>query len=163
MQHVNRKTLLAIAIAGLAISGQAQQEPAGQPGSINPNAGLAGERTGQQGSEQINPRQQQPQSQASAGISAPDAQGIVGKTIMSTSGESIGEVQEIVRSSSGEHFAVARIGGFLGVGEETRAIPLASLELDGQRNLVTRMSRDELERLAEFDPTEYSGTQAINA
>jgi hypothetical protein len=161
MKHVNRKTLLAIAIAGFGISAHAQQGPESQPGPAEPAAGIAGERVGQQGPEQAN--QRQPRPGASAGISAEQAQGLVGETIKSSSGEDIGEVDKIVRSRAGEHFAVAQVGGFLGVGEETRAIPLASLELDGQRNLVSRMSREELERLPEFDEADYMELQASNA
>jgi hypothetical protein len=117
MKNVNRKTLLAIAIAGITFSAQAQQRPETDPAA--PAPGVAGDRTGQPGAQQRIPQQQQqpgnpqqgvsqrPPQSASAGISPQQAQAMVGKTIKSSSGEVIGEVDKIVRSASGEHFAVA--------------------------------------------------------
>ena len=71
--------------------------------------------------------------------------------IVGPAGEEIGEVEEALMTPDGTIDAVAaEVGGFLGIGESEVVIPLDRLRLDGGR-LVTAMTREELERLPEWD------------
>lgn len=81
-----------------------------------------------------------------------------GKTISTATGEEIGEIDE-VWSSSGENERVAlvEVGGFLGVGEKTIAIPLSDLQPAASGDgYVTSMTRESIEAHPEFDETGYT-------
>jgi hypothetical protein len=83
-----------------------------------------------------------------AGMIASD---IVGMNVVQADGEDIGEVDSIVRDN-GALAAVVGIGGFLGLGEHSVAVPLSELSRgeDGQLMLTT-LTKAELDAQAEVD------------
>lgn len=81
---------------------------------------------------------------------------LAGATIESTSGDEIGEIDKIVQSNAdGRYFAVVDMGGFLGVGEQRKAVPINELYYDAQRNRSSfeteDQTEDELEALPAYN------------
>lgn len=96
-----------------------------------------------------------------ATISEEDALDLVGETIETRDGEEIGDVAEIVQSrTDDQYYAVADVGGFLGIGAEQKAIPFDQLEFDAQRNLVSLISREQLEQMQSYDEQQYMAVEA---
>jgi sporulation protein YlmC with PRC-barrel domain len=81
------------------------------------------------------------------------ASNLIGATVKSTSGQSIGEVSDLVVSSGAISAAVISVGGVLGVGEKKVAIPFKELSVapDG-RTLYLAITEEELKSRPEFDP-----------
>lgn len=70
--------------------------------------------------------------------------------VWGTTGEEIGEVEDVVVDAAGTHYIVLEVGGFLGLGEEEVAIPMDRFAARGEEGLVlVGMTADELEALAE--------------
>lgn len=83
---------------------------------------------------------------------------LLGKNVVEANGEVIGEIDYIVRD--GEKLAaVIGIGGFLGLGEYTVAIPLDEFDMGVEEdNLVlSSWTEEELEAQPEFDETNVEG------
>jgi sporulation protein YlmC with PRC-barrel domain len=71
---------------------------------------------------------------------------IVGATVLGTSEEELGEIDELVLDRDGKVTgAVLSVGGFLGVGSKKVAVPWESLEMRNGRTLVANLTREELE------------------
>lgn len=83
---------------------------------------------------------------------------IIGQNLYGAADETIGPVEDVVVSRDGGAVALlVSLGGFLGLGESSKAIPLDSVTLDGQR-IVTSLSRESIEALPEFDAEGYDQT-----
>lgn len=83
---------------------------------------------------------------------------LIGKNVAEANGEVIGEIDYIVRD--GEKLAaVIGIGGFLGLGEYTVAIPLNEFSTTAEEDKLTlaRWTEAELEAQPEFDETNVEG------
>ena len=93
---------------------------------------------------------------STGGISSEEAAQLVGKNALSSEGEDIGEISAIVRSrTNNELHAVVDVGGFFGIGERSIALPVQRGEIGEDGNLQVPYSREQLERLAEYDPRQY--------
>jgi hypothetical protein len=89
-----------------------------------------------------------------------EAMGLVGNDVKTRLEESVGEVTRVVKSrASSDLVAVADIGGFLGFGVHTVALPIEETRIDAEGNLVTDLSREELELMPAFDPRDYAALQ----
>lgn len=127
-------------------------------------AGVAGERArqgqpGEQGEqgEQGLQAQQGEQQRPAAALDETEASQLVGSSIKTAEGEELGEVEAVARSRSGSDlYAIADVGGFFGIGERTVAVPLERADVDREGNLITRMSREELEQLREYDAQQFA-------
>lgn len=88
------------------------------------------------------------------GQSRAKAADLEGKTVVSLSGEEIGRIGQVGKSPEhDERVATIDVGGFLGVGEKTIAVPLSKLhrsESDGDRVRISMM-RTAIEAQPEFD------------
>ncbi len=77
---------------------------------------------------------------------AQSARVLLGQDLENAQGEGLGEVKDLLidRDDGKIAFAVIETGGFLGVGEETRAVPFSALRraADGSRNFVLEIERD---------------------
>jgi sporulation protein YlmC with PRC-barrel domain len=83
-----------------------------------------------------------------------------GKTIVTTTGEEVGEVDEIGYSSTHqERVATVEVGGFLGVGERRIAIPLSELKMGEDDKLKTSLTRESIESQQEFDEEGFTADQ----
>lgn len=79
---------------------------------------------------------------------------LIGTKVRGASDETLGDVSDVVMDANGSVSAVVvGVGGFLGVGEKSVAVPFSALEMsrarDGDR-LVLRHSKDELKAAPTF-------------
>ena len=83
---------------------------------------------------------------------------LIGHAVVDESGERIGDVNDLLLDESG-HIAsvVMGVGGFLGIGEKSVAVPFAALSLaigaDGRRVVRVGLSQQQLKAAPEFKPT----------
>lgn len=75
---------------------------------------------------------------------------LVGTEVMGDTGETIGEVDNVVLVQ-GKEMAVVGVGGFLGLGEHDVALPLEELTVEGEQLHAAGYTKEELESMAEFD------------
>lgn len=121
--------------------------------------------SGQQGTEhgtqQTDPAYQSQDRQSgqhgTKDLTAMSSSELEGKAITTASGEEIGEIDEVWKSTTGdERIATVEVGGFLGIGEKTIAIPLSDLqEATSGDSYQTSMTRDTIEAHPEFDESGY--------
>lgn len=82
---------------------------------------------------------------------------LAGKSVMTTSGEEVGAIDQVGYSSTHqEKVATINVGGFLGVGEKLIAVPLSELQPGTDESLQTTMTREEIQSQPEFDPASLS-------
>jgi sporulation protein YlmC with PRC-barrel domain len=85
---------------------------------------------------------------SAAGSDAICAKKVIGTSVRDTTGEKIGEIEDIVldKLSNNIVFAIVGFGGFLGMGEKYHPIPWSSLKYDeGEGAYVVPFSRETLE------------------
>lgn len=91
------------------------------------------------------------------GLSKAKAEDLKGRTVVTLTGDEVGEIREVGKSPSHEErVATIDAGGFLGVGEKTVAIPLSELHRtpsDGETVRIA-MLRTSIESLPAFDESE---------
>lgn len=83
---------------------------------------------------------------------------IEGRDIVNADNDSIGEIQQVVRSKADQQpHAVIAVGGFLGIGEKQVTIPLDHLQLKGDK-LVAPLAAtsDELKTRVEYDKSGFT-------
>jgi hypothetical protein len=79
--------------------------------------------------------------------------------VSSETGEDVGEIDYVIRGAS-EPEAVIGIGGFLGLGEYTVALPLSDFSYDAEdRTLMVNRTQEELEAMPEFDESGVEGLE----
>ena len=74
---------------------------------------------------------------------------VIGTTVYDTSGEKIGEVEDVILDKLANRimFAVVSFGGFLGWGEKYHPMPWSLLDYDDERDgYVVAYSKDQLEK-----------------
>lgn len=92
------------------------------------------------------------------------ASSLIGMTVYSTSGEQIGEVNDIVvQPQTGQaNTAIIGVGGFLGIGEKDVAIDMAQLQMlretdDATPRLTLNTTKDQLTAAPAFDRSALRG------
>lgn len=97
---------------------------------------------------------------ASSDLSGMTAEELEGKKVLTLTGEEVGEIEDVGRSATQQaRVATVDVGGFLGIGEKTIAIPLSELEpsVSGEDEAVrTSMTRTSIEALPEFDEADFT-------
>ncbi|MEP7314357.1 MAG: PRC-barrel domain-containing protein [Pseudomonadota bacterium] len=84
---------------------------------------------------------------ASGHTSAITAKKVIGTTVKDTSGEKIGQIEDVVldKKSSNIMFAVVGFGGFLGMAEKFHPLPWSSLDYNSAENAyVVNYTKDQL-------------------
>ncbi|MHA7874868.1 PRC-barrel domain-containing protein [Roseivivax sp.] len=82
---------------------------------------------------------------------------MIGLPVQSTEGENIGEIDYLIDGPNGLE-AVIGIGGFLGLGEYTVALPIGDFEFDAEQQvLILASTKEELKERPEFDETGVTG------
>lgn len=85
---------------------------------------------------------------ASGHTSAIRAKKVIGTAVKDTSGQKIGEVEDVVldKLSNNVMFAVVGFGGFLGMGEKYHPVPWSSLDYDESEGAyIVNFTREQLE------------------
>jgi len=115
----------------------------------------AGERRAGQQRPDLEGQREQQGADAVGGALAPEQ--LVGESVHSSEGEEIGEISGVAQSrQDSQMHALVDVGGFLGIGQRTVALPVARLEVDHEGKLMTSMTREELESLPEYDSQQYA-------
>ena len=111
---------------------------------------------------------QVPATGASAGLTVPSdmltgkavlsANDLIGKRVYASTGEDIGEVNDLILTNDGTvRAAILGVGGFLGMGEKDVAVPLNSIKVtpDGENNvkLQVEATKESLEAAPAYDKT----------
>lgn len=85
-------------------------------------------------------------------LSDMSAEELKGMTIVSDTGEEIGSIDRV-----GEvRVVTVDVGGFLGVGAKTVAIPISELEMSSDGSLTTTLTRETLEQRHELDEQAFT-------
>jgi sporulation protein YlmC with PRC-barrel domain len=84
------------------------------------------------------------------------AEEVIGADVLSFEGESIANVDDVVLTAEGDvEYILVDVGGFLGLGARTVAIPFAdvTVQMDdsGNPELQTQLSEDDLENMPEYE------------
>jgi len=80
---------------------------------------------------------------------------MMGKSIYNAANENVGKVSDLVMSENGQIDAVViGVGGFLGIGEKSVAVPFSALTVtndkDGNPKFTAQMSKDDLNKAPDF-------------
>lgn len=149
-----RKTLLATAAAfAMGASGAAFAQSAAPTAPADPAAPVM------QAPAEVAPSTGATvQGNAAMGLADMSAEELVGRDVVDPEGNTIGEVADLLLDSNQKitHVLVG-VGGFLGIGERTVAIDLNQLSVDttdDDRDLVTRMTKEQLEALPAYEKTD---------
>ncbi|MGH8168746.1 MAG: PRC-barrel domain-containing protein, partial [Woeseiaceae bacterium] len=96
--------------------------------------------------------------EAGTDLSGMTAQELSGKSVVTATGDEIGEIGEIGYSATHqERVATVEVGGFLGVGEKRIAIPLSELEPgEDDTSVQTSLTRESIEAQEEFDEAGFT-------
>ncbi|MGJ3262900.1 MAG: PRC-barrel domain-containing protein [Salinarimonas sp.] len=72
--------------------------------------------------------------------------------VVGINGEDIGEVENVIVGADGTHYVVVDVGGFLDIGDEPVAIPMARLAAGAEEEelILPNMTADTLEELVEL-------------
>lgn len=92
-------------------------------------------------------------------LSGMTAEELEGKKVLTLTGEEVGEIDDVGTSATQQaRVATVEVGGFLGIGEKTIAIPLSELQssVSDEDSVRTSMTRTSIEALPEFDESDFS-------
>jgi hypothetical protein len=78
---------------------------------------------------------------------------LIGTKVKNDSGETIGDIDDIIIDKQRVLFAIIQVGGFLGVGGHLIAVPYESLSLSNKGDQITLpgATKEQLEKLKKFD------------
>ena len=76
---------------------------------------------------------------------------LIGMDVENDSGEVIGTIDDLMLTGDVVEFAILSIGGFLGLGAHLVALPFDSLGLGEDRMVLPGATREELNRLPQFE------------
>lgn len=83
------------------------------------------------------------------------ASDLIGKAVYDTSGDRVGEIDDVVINKQNKATAaVLGVGGFLGIGEKKVAVPMNQLAMQGDRIVASGLTKDSLERMAKYEERE---------
>ena len=84
---------------------------------------------------------------------------LVGLTVVEADGDSIGDVDYVIKTDDG-YAAVVGVGGFLGLGEHTVAVPLEEISMAAENDLkLSSWTKAELEAQPEVDEENIEGLE----
>lgn len=79
------------------------------------------------------------------------AEDLIGKDVVNTAGEDIGEIKDLVISDDKAVQAVISVGGFLGIGDKDVAVPLEDLQVgEDEAVLTTGLTKEDLENMKDY-------------
>jgi len=84
------------------------------------------------------------------GVQDRTAGALIGTEVASSEGETVGEIDDFIRVDD-EVMAVIGVGGFLGLGEHSVALPLTELDWQGETVTAFGYTEQQLKDMAEYD------------
>jgi len=101
----------------------------------------------------------QPEAQQPAqGLYSKRIQEITGKEVANVNGDTLGEIEQVVRGTDDDRlYVVISVGGFLGIGDKQVALPVDDLQLSEDRLvLTTNLDEDALKQQADaYEAAQY--------
>lgn len=80
------------------------------------------------------------------------ASDLLGMDVINTTGDEIGEIDDLTVSPDGSIQAVLALGGFLGMGEKMVTLGFDNMQFDDEReHLVVNVTEEELESMENFN------------
>jgi sporulation protein YlmC with PRC-barrel domain len=77
---------------------------------------------------------------------------LIGKDVVNTAGETIGEITDLVISDEKAVHALISVGGFLGIGDKDVAVPLDDLQVgEDEAVLTSGLTKEALEQLPDYE------------
>lgn len=131
---------------------QAEQAPQGEH---TPQAGQAAERDTEAGFEEMEPTG----AALDPSIASLQVSDVEGMTVVNAEGETLGQVENVLRhNDAGDLHAVVPVGGFWIFGGSDVALPLANMQLEGEKLVLQdSVGQDELDDFATgYDEERYS-------
>ena len=131
---------------------QAEQAPQGEH---TPQAGQAAERDTEAGFEEMEPTG----AALDPSIASLQVSDVEGMTVVNAEGETLGQVENVLRhNDAGDLHAVVPVGGFWIFGGSDVALPLANMQLEGEKLVLQDIvGQDELDDFATgYDEERYS-------
>ena len=131
---------------------QAEQAPKGEH---TPQAGQAAERDTEAGFEEMEPTG----AALDPSIASLQVSDVEGMTVVNAEGETLGQVESVVRhNDAGDLHAVVPVGGFWIFGGSDVALPLANMQLEGEKLVLQdSVGQDELDDFVTgYDEERYS-------
>lgn len=169
-----KRTALAIAIGALSGSlsmGILAQES----GQTEPDQGQMGQAEGQQTQQEPMTQQESMTQQDPSGSQQGGQQGdlmsmpvseVEGMQVVNQDGQELGEVERVAISNQDDQvYAIVSVGGFLGIGDESVALPIEEMNLqEDHLVLQTNRSEDELQQSAEdYNEEDYQAVEGDTA
>lgn len=88
------------------------------------------------------------------------AEDLIGKNVVNTAGENIGEIEDLVIDDQKVVMAVVSVGGFLGIGEKYVAVPLEQLKLsEDKATLASGLTKEDLEKMPAYEKGKLQGVE----
>jgi sporulation protein YlmC with PRC-barrel domain len=91
---------------------------------------------------------------------------LIGQSIYSAEDESIGEVSDLILQEDETRVALIDVGGFLGIGENTVAIPFEQLNVaaneNGEVRVTAALSREQLEQMPVYEAPDTRSADATD-
>jgi sporulation protein YlmC with PRC-barrel domain len=88
------------------------------------------------------------------------AEDLIGKTVINSAGENIGEIEDLVIDDQKVVMAVVSVGGFLGIGEKHVAVPLEQLKLsEDNATLASGLTKEDLEKMPAYEKGKLQGVE----
>jgi len=85
---------------------------------------------------------------------------LLGKDVQNSSGESVGELEDVVYDNQKLTHFVISVGGFLGIGDKDVALPASDVQLtDGQVTLRGQMTEDMLKEMPAYEPEKFTPSE----
>lgn len=76
---------------------------------------------------------------------------VVGKSLYGANDEEVGEIDDVVMSSSGGVESVlVDVGGFLGLGAKTIAVPVDNIQMQGDKLVDSSLTKEQAEQMPEY-------------
>ena len=92
------------------------------------------------------------------------ADDLIGKSLVDASGDSVGEVNDLLIGANNRiEKVLVDVGGFLGLGERRVALDIEELQLSEDGNFVTAKTEEELENMPEFNQFDAEWTEVPTA
>ncbi len=89
----------------------------------------------------------------------------IGQPIVNSSGQKIGDVNDILFDRTGKITTVViGVGGFLGLGEKRVALPFSAItysEIDGKRQIMVPLTKEALQAAPEYKLTEKTAMDKV--
>lgn len=76
---------------------------------------------------------------------------VIGKSLYGANNEEVGEIDDVVMGSSGKVESVlVDVGGFLGLGAKTVAIPVDNIQMQGDKLVDNTLTKDQAKQMTEY-------------